>query len=243
MSDTPPLAGLCHESARAVDEEDAGLRRSQRERVRSLRNSLRSLHLRALRVTLLATRFTPLLLALVLALPVQANVVTVGDARFPTVLQNEAGGILQLKGAGLARYAVFIRIYGAGLYGPEGVPADSLLELGEPKRLDIHYFVDINASDLALAANTILERQLSADALQALKPRIDRLHAAYRSVRPGDRYVMEYLPGRGTVLRLNGERLVSVEGSDFARAYFGIWLGEPPLSRSLRDALFGMATP
>ncbi|ACL72469.1 conserved hypothetical protein [Thioalkalivibrio sulfidiphilus HL-EbGr7] len=180
-----------------------------------------------------------LLLFLIPTLPAQASVVTVGDARFQTQLKNEAGKNLVLKGTGVARYAVFIRVYGAGLYGPEGVPASSLLERGEPKRLEIEYFVDIKASDLVLAANTILERQLSAEELQALEPRIRQLHDAYRSVRPGDRYVMEYLPDQGTVLRLNGEPLVTVEGRDFARAYFGIWLGDEPLSSNLRNALLG----
>ena len=36
---------------------------------------------------------------------------------------------------------------------------------------------------------------------------------------------------------LNGELLVSVEGDDFARAYFGIWLGEEPIAPPLREAV------
>jgi hypothetical protein len=180
-----------------------------------------------------------LLLFLVPTLPAQASVVTVGDARFPTFMQSSDGQVLELKGTGLARYAVVIRVYGAGLYGPEGVPAASLLERGDPKRLEIEYFVDIKASDLTLAANTILEKQLAADDLKALEPRIRQIHDAYRSVTQGDRYVMEYLPGEGTRLSLNGEILVTVEGRDFARAYFGIWLGEEPLSQNLRNALLG----
>lgn len=184
-----------------------------------------------------------LLPALIFALPAGASVITVGDARFPVMLVDETGGTMELKGAGLARYAVFVRIYGAGLYGPEGVSAADLLERGDPKRLEIEYFVDVGASDLALAANTILERQLTTEQLRALEPRVRQLHQAYRNVRPGDRYVMEYLPEQGTVLRLNGEPLITVEGRDFARAYFGIWLGEHPLSRSLRDALLGLTAP
>ncbi|OOG24584.1 hypothetical protein B1C78_08555 [Thioalkalivibrio denitrificans] len=200
---------------------------------------MRPPRLRALRVHIAVTRVTLLLIALMLAMPVHASVVTVGDARFPAVLQDDSGRTLELKGAGLARYALFIRVYGAGLYGPQGVPAQGLLEQDERKRLEIEYFVDIEASDLARAADTILERQLEPALLQALAPRIDRLHDAYRPVRPGDRYVMEYLPGHGTELRLNGETLVTIEGRDFARAYFGIWLGDRPLSSSLRDALLG----
>jgi hypothetical protein len=49
------------------------------------------------------------------------------------------------------------------------------------------------------------------------------------------------VPGRGTTVSLNGEPLVEVEGADFARAYFGIWLGDDPMDRGLRKALLADA--
>ena len=54
---------------------------------------------------------------------------------------------------------------------------------------------------------------------------------------PGDRYALTYLPGEGTELAKNGVRLALVPGEEFAEAYFGIWLGEAPLDRNLRDQL------
>ncbi len=56
-------------------------------------------------------------------------------------------------------------------------------------------------------------------------------------MKPGDRYSLTYLPGEGTELAKNGVPLALVPGEDFARAYFGIWLGEDPLDRDLRDQL------
>ena len=53
----------------------------------------------------------------------------------------------------------------------------------------------------------------------------------------GDRYALSYVPGQGTELTLNGRRLVLVEGADFARVYFAIWLGERPLDDGMRDRL------
>ncbi|MFM8357803.1 MAG: chalcone isomerase family protein, partial [Verrucomicrobiota bacterium] len=67
----------------------------------------------------------------------------------------------------------------------------------------------------------------------------DRLNRAYRDIRPGDRYTLTYLPGRGTTLRLNDTELVTIEGADFAGAYFRIWLGDDPISPALRDQLLG----
>ena len=63
------------------------------------------------------------------------------------------------------------------------------------------------------------------------------MHAAYRGVEAGDRYALTYRPGAGTELALNGEPLVSVEGADFAAAYFAIWLGPAPADERLKRDL------
>ena len=73
--------------------------------------------------------------------------------------------------------------------------------------------------------------------------RLAKLNRAYVDVKPGDRYTLTYVPGKGTTLRLNGNPLVTVEGADFATAYFRIWLGEDPISPQLRDLLLGKGRP
>jgi hypothetical protein len=55
------------------------------------------------------------------------------------------------------------------------------------------------------------------------------------------RLEFSYLPGTGTELTLNGRRLALIEGADFARAYFAIWLGHRPLDEPLRDRLLARA--
>ncbi len=143
---------------------------------------------------------------------------------------------LRLYGTGLLRYRVVFRGYVAGLYLPDDVSGDQALD-DVSRRLELSYFWSIAGKDFADAANQLLERELSVEALASLRSRIDTLHRAYRDVRPDDRYALTYFPGFGTELRLNGERLVSIPGADFAKAYFGIWLGRKPLDEGLRDAL------
>jgi hypothetical protein len=48
-----------------------------------------------------------------------------------------------------------------------------------------------------------------------------------------------YLPGEGTMLSLNGERLGSIPGDDVVRAAFSIWLGANPIDKNFRDLLLG----
>ena len=76
--------------------------------------------------------------------------------------------------------------------------------------------------------------------ITALRSRIDRLHAAYEDLKPGDRYALTYRPDRGTQLELNGRPKVTIEGTDFAAAYFAIWLGPRPISTKLKAQMLGI---
>jgi hypothetical protein len=143
--------------------------------------------------------------------------------------------VLALKGVGLARYLVF-KVYVTALYLGDGIATDRVLA-DVPKRLELSYFRDIAASDFSTAADRVLPDNVPAATVAALRPKIDRLHAMYRDIKPGDRYALTYLPGMGTELALNGTPLGVVEGADFAAAYFAIWLGPKPISDSLKAQL------
>ena len=149
------------------------------------------------------------------------------------------GKPVPLRNAALLRYLKIIKAYVAALYLPEGVKADDVLS-DLPKRLEISYLVSIKGPDFDKGAAPILERNQTPAELSRLRGRLDRINAAYQDVKPGDRYALTYLPGRGTELALNGTPLIVIEGADFAAAYFGIWLGREPIDEKLkRDLLKG----
>jgi hypothetical protein len=173
--------------------------------------------------------------ALLLAAPPARADVSVGDVRFvegATAL----GEPVQLKGTGLFRWKWVVKVYAAAFYLPAGVdrfePADDVA-----RRLEFNYLVGIQGSDFGPAADKLLARNFPEETLAPLRDRIERLHATYVDVKPGDRYALSYLPGQGTELTLNGRRLALVEGADFARVYFAIWLGQRPLDDGMRDRL------
>lgn len=169
---------------------------------------------------------------------VQTHALTVENVAFADSIA--AGPFtLQLRNAALLRYLKLFRAYVAALYLPEEVPADKVLS-DVPKRLEISYLVAIKGADFGRGAEPTLKRNHTQEELAGLQGRISRINAAYRDVRPGDRYALTYLPGRGTELSLNGTPLVTIEGADFAAAYFGIWLGREPIDDQLkRDLLKG----
>lgn len=143
---------------------------------------------------------------------------------------------LRLHNAALLRYMKLIDAYVAALYLPEGVHPSHVLS-DVPKRLEISYLVSIKGRDFDKGAKPALERNLSPVEMRRLQDRIDRINAVYEDVKPGDRYSLTYVPGRGTELALNNRALVNIEGADFAAAYFGIWLGQKPVDEKLKQDL------
>jgi hypothetical protein len=143
---------------------------------------------------------------------------------------------IPIRSATLLRWLKIFKVYVVALYLPEnGAPDDVLADI--PKRLEISYLVSIPGPDFGKGAEAILERNNSPEVIARLRGRIDQLNAVYRDVKPGDRYALTYVPGQGTELSYNGQPLITIEGADFAAAYFGIWLGKDPIDQEMRTRL------
>lgn len=183
-------------------------------------------------------RLRYLLLTAVLAFTAPAHAdeaYTLADAKFPatvTVAETE----LQLTSLARLYYRVIFTGAAVGLYLSEPDDLSRLLE-DVPKRLELEYFGAIPAQDFVDAANDSLAGNLPDDALEALRDRIDAFNALYVDIQKNDRYAISYVPGYGTELAYNGETLGSVEGKDFAAAYFQIWFGPEPFNRNLKTSL------
>lgn len=174
---------------------------------------------------------TLLLLLLVLAAP---GVERAGVS-FPD--QATAGGIaLPLRGTAVMRWKRLITVHASACWLPAG-QADPLADI--PKAFELHYFHDLSAADFRTATEESLQRSTSPEALTALRPRIDRFNALYQDIAAGQRYRLTYLPGRGTELAKDGAPLGVIEGADFARAIFGIWLGPQAIDPGFRDRVLG----
>lgn len=182
--------------------------------------------------TLICTTY---LLCFALLLPGTSSARTVQGVAFADSAK-AGSATLTLHNAALLRYLKVIKAYVAALYLPEGVPPERVLS-DVPKRLEISYLVAIKGSDFGKGAEPTLQRNQTPAELARLRSRIDRINAAYRDVKPGDRYALTYLPGKGTELALNGTPLITIEGADFAAAYFGIWLGREPIDEKLKRDL------
>lgn len=150
----------------------------------------------------------------------------------------EDGARFVLVGATTFRWMSVIKVYDARLHLGTGEPSSKVFA-DIPVRLQLTYHRGFTAAEIIKGGDTLLARNVKAETLVSLRERLERINRAYRDVREGDSYALTYVPGKGTTLRLNGSPLITVPGHDFAAAYFQIWLGDDPISKSMRDTLLG----
>lgn len=146
--------------------------------------------------------------------------------------------VLNLAGAGTLRYMFFIKAYAGALYLPAGVRADQALS-DVPKHLEVEYFHAISGEDFGPATTKSIAVNVDSATFETLRDRIAYHNSLYEDVKPGDRYSLTYIPGKGTLLALNGTPKGTVEGADFAAALFSIWLGPNPIDGNFKQALLG----
>lgn len=143
-------------------------------------------------------------------------------------------------GSGSVRYLGLIKVYDATLYAPPQASETAILGGEQSICLQLDYAVDVPSSAFIEAAETILARQHEPAVLARVQSQIDVIHGSYRDVGKGDSYRLCYDDTSGSSrLALNDEVLATVDSSEFAAIYFGIWLSpDQPLDESLRDDLF-----
>ena len=73
-----------------------------------------------------------------------------------------------------------------------------------------------------------------------LKPKIDRFIAVLQEkISDGDIYDLIYIPGKGVAIFKNGKLKDTIEGLDFKKALYGIWLGPKPADEDLKTGMLG----
>ncbi len=144
---------------------------------------------------------------------------------------------LKLTGTGLLRYWGF-KAYTGAFYLEEGASIDDVLS-DTAKRIELEYFRSIKGQDFGPATDKSIAKNVDSKTFKRLRPQIDYHNSLYENVKPGDRYSLTYIPGRGTELALNGEPKGIIEGADFAAAVFSIWLGPEPINDSFKKQILG----
>ena len=149
------------------------------------------------------------------------------------------GTKLVLNGMGLREATVFnVNVYVAALYLlKRSSDGEKIAAAEEPKQMRIQFVRNVSKNDMAEALQNGFLRA-AGDSYGKLKERVQRLLAVLPEFKSGDRFTITYRPGNGVELKSSSAN-TTIEGADFARALFLIWLGKHPPNAGLKKGLLG----
>lgn len=178
---------------------------------------------------------TAMLLAIALIISSPAFATEVSGVTFQARIMDE-GVDMQLKGTSLKR-VVFFKAFVAAFY--EGFDNSNAL-LGEaPKRIEVEYFVNIPAAKMQNFTIDSMKDNITEEEFEALANEIESMGRYFVDLKPGDRYSLTYVPGFGTKFAYNGELTGIIEGKDFQKALFSVWIGEKPFDQEIKKEILG----
>ena len=185
-----------------------------------------------------------LVLAMLLLLSTGGALV-IGNTGFPdTLTLAPEGPELVLNGAG-ERSILLFKIYAIGLYLPRRAGSmREVIALEGPKRMHLVMLRNgITARQVHDHVIARMEDGSQPSEMALMKARmddLDRIIEAERVINQGGTIDLDYIPGIGTVIRVNGvAKGEPIPGQDFYNALLRIWLGDRAKSLSLRDQLLG----
>lgn len=153
------------------------------------------------------------------------------------------GSKLQLNGAGLRTKLVF-RVYVLGLYlGKKATATEEALGAPGPKRVNLTMMRDIDAGELGKLFTKGVEDNTPKSEMSKLVPgllRMGQLFADQKQLKSGDNVLIDWVPGTGTTLTINGKLQPDpFKEPEFFNALMRIWFGDKPADASLKEALLG----
>jgi len=154
-----------------------------------------------------------------------------------------AGQALQCNGVGLRAVAWF-KGYAAALYLRDRARTTAqVLAMPGAKRLQMRMLVDVDTEEFVKAFHKGVARNAPVawqPALEARMARFDELLHAIGKVKRRDVIDLDWLPGRGMQLGLNGQlRGEPIPGDDFYAALLLIFIGDKPVDAELKIGLLG----
>ncbi len=159
-----------------------------------------------------------------------ANTVQVGSAS------------LQLNGAGI-RTKWFFKVYVAALYlSRKQTSATAIIADEHQHRVALHMLRELTSKKLYGAFIEAIEMNRTPAeiaAMDAQMRQMKQIFDAVNEVQSGDIVALDYLPGSGTQISVNGRVFGTIPGAAFNHALLEIWLGDHPVQDDLKKGLLG----
>jgi len=166
--------------------------------------------------------------------------VTLNDVVVPGKLK-VGDADLALNGAGVRKKA-FFKLYVAGLYTQKkSTNGKELANADAPMAVRLQITSGMVSSDNLSEAIIEGFGKSTGGNTAAIQKRIDAFIATFKKepIAEGNIFELKYVPTKGVEAYKNGRLLTTIEGLDFKKALFGIWLGDVPADADLKKGLLG----
>ncbi len=203
--------------------------------------------LRVMSSPLLRLKFLVIALAgafFTMTMPLHAYAREVAGIQFPEQV-TVAKVPLQLNGAGV-RYKAVFKVFAIGLYVPQKTAsAEEAMSTSTPKRVSVTFLREIDSDELGKLFTRSMEDNLDRATLSRLLPgimRMSQLFSEHKSMKPGEGYQIDWIPGTGALVTVKGQLAGEpFREPEFFQAILRSWLGPKPADWKLKDALLGKA--
>jgi hypothetical protein len=147
---------------------------------------------------------------------------------------------LVLNGAG-TRVKMFMDMYVGALYlEKKSSNANEIMNSKEGAAIKLNIVSSLITSDKMISAINEGFENSTGKKTAPLKAKIDKFKGFFKEeIKKGDVFIIINVPNEGVVVYKNGVKKGTIEGHDFKKALFGIWLCDKPADKDLKDEMLG----
>lgn len=166
--------------------------------------------------------------------------IKVGGETLPETITFESEK-MKLKGAGV-REKFWMDMYVGALYLQEDFSnAQDIIIANEPMAIKLHMVSKMITSDRMIeAVNEGFENATDGNS-EKISVEIEKFKKFFaEKINKGDVFDLVYFPESGVHIYKNKKELGTIEGMEFKRALFGIWLSEKPADEDLKNGMLSL---
>jgi hypothetical protein len=173
-------------------------------------------------------------------LATSAYALEVGGVKLPDTL-SAGGKNLVLNGAGI-RTKFFIKVYVTGLYlAQKDSNAQAIVNADEVMAVKLQVISGmVDSKKMEKATMEGFENATNGN-IVPIKAKIDQFMGLTfkETTKVNDYFDFINVPGKGVEVYKNGALKGTIEGLDFKKALYGIWLGDKPVQADLKAQMLG----
>ena len=166
--------------------------------------------------------------------------------------QTEIGGVslsdtlkigddsLVLNGGGI-REKFWLDLYVGGLYLTQKESnAQAIIDANQPMVIYLDIVSGLITSEKMIEAVDEGFQKSTQGNIEPLKNEIESFKSVFsETIKEKDTYTIAYSSDEVTISK-NGKKITSIQGMEFKKALFGIWLGEEPADENLKQGMLGL---